>query len=55
MQHMLGADDLARDRLYGHIKARKGRTQCRQLCRYMRSLSPAEVRVALALLTQSQH
>jgi hypothetical protein len=46
VRHLLGAYDLARDRLYGHLKARKGRAQFLQFCRYLRSLYPPQVRIA---------
>jgi transposase len=55
VRHMFGAYDLARDRLYGHIKARKGRTQFLEFCRHLRSLYPAEVRIALVLDNFSPH
>lgn len=52
---MFGAYDLGRDRLYGHVKARKGRTQFLEFCRYLRSLCLPEVRVALVLDNSSPH
>ncbi len=55
VRHMFGAYDLGRDRLYGHVKARKGRTQFLEFCRYLRSLYLPEVRVALVLDNFSPH
>lgn len=55
IRHMFGAYDLARDRLYGHVKARKGRTQFLEFCRYLRTLYPPEVRIALVLDNFSPH
>jgi transposase len=45
VRHLLAAYDLSRDRLYGHIKTRKGRTEFLAFCRYIRSLYPPEVRL----------
>ena len=44
VRHLLAGYDLATDRLYGHIKVRKTRTEFLAFCRYLRSLHPAEVR-----------
>jgi transposase len=55
VRHLFAAYDLARDRLYGHIKARKGRTEFLAFCRYLRSLYPAEVRIAIVLDNFSPH
>ena len=55
VRHMFGAYDLARDRLYGHVKARKGRAQFLEFCRYLRLLYPPEVRIALVLDNFSPH
>ncbi len=46
---MLGAYDVTRDRLYGHVKKRKKRTEFLGFCRYVRSLYPAEVRLDFIL------
>jgi transposase len=55
VRHLLAAYDLSRDRLYGHIKTRKGRTEFLAFCRYIRSLYPAEVRLAFVLDNFSPH
>ena len=47
--------DLSRDKLYGHVKTRKGRTEFLTFCRYLRSLHPPEVRIALVLDNFSPH
>ena len=49
------AYDLRRDRLYGHVKQRKGRTEFLAFCRYVRSLYPPEVRLAFVLDNFSPH
>jgi transposase len=55
VRHLLAAYDLGRDRLYGHIKPRKGRTEFLAFCRYLRSLCPPEVRIAIVLDNFSPH
>ena len=55
VRHLLSAYDLSRDRLYGHVKRRKGRTEFLALCRYVRSLHPPEVRLAYVLDNFSPH
>ena len=55
VRHLLAAYDLATDRLYGHIKTKKGRTQFLEFCRYLRSLYPPEVRIAIVMDNFSPH
>ena len=55
VRHLLAAYDLSKDRLYGHIKTTKGRTQFLEFCRYLRSLYPPEVRIAIVLDNFSPH
>jgi transposase len=55
VRHLLAAYDLRRDRLYGHIKPRKGRTEFLAFCRYIRSLYPPDVRLAFVLDNFSAH
>jgi hypothetical protein len=55
VRHLLAALDLDRDRLYGHVKARKGRTQFLAFCRYLRTLYPPEVRLGFVLDNYSPH
>ncbi|HET6873870.1 MAG TPA: IS630 family transposase [Acidimicrobiales bacterium] len=55
VRHLLAAYDLRRDRLYGHIKTSKGRTEFLAFARYLRSLYPPEVRIAIVLDNFSPH
>ncbi len=55
IRHLLAAYDLSTDRLYGHIKTKKGRTEFLAFCRYVRSLHPANVRIAIVLDNFSPH
>jgi len=55
VRHLLAAYDLSRDRLYGHIKARKRRGECLVFLRYLRTLYPPEVRIGLVLDNFSPH
>jgi transposase len=55
VRHLLAAYDLSTDRLYGHIKKRKGRVEFLAFCRYVRSLHPPEVRIAIVLDNWSPH
>ncbi|MCY0929426.1 IS630 family transposase [Streptomyces sp. H27-H1] len=47
VRHLFAAYDLARDKLYGHIKKTKKRTQFLEFCRYLRTLYPAAGRIAI--------
>ena len=55
VRHLLAAYDLGRDRLYGHVKPKKGRTEFLAFCRYLRSLYPPGVRIAIVLDNFSPH
>jgi transposase len=55
VRHLLAAYDLRRDRLYGHIKPRKGRIEFLAFCRYIRSLYPTHIRLAFVLDNFSPH
>ena len=44
-----------RDRLYGHIKGRKTRSEFLEFCRYIRTLYPKGVRIAIVLDNFSPH
>ncbi len=55
VRHLFAALDLARDRLYGHVTRRKGRTQFLAFCRYLRSLYPADVRIGIVCDNFSPH
>jgi len=45
----LAAYDLGADKMYGHVKPKKKRTQFLEFCRYLQSLYPPEVRIAIVL------
>jgi len=47
--------DLGTDKMYGHIKANKNRTTFLAFCRYLRSLYPPDVRLAIVLDNYSPH
>jgi transposase len=55
VRHLLAGYDLSTDRLYGHIKSRKTRTEFLAFCRYLRLLHPPEVRIAIVLDNFSPH
>src|SRR5229473_1371156 len=55
VRHLFAAYDLGEDRLYGHIKPRKTRTRFLQFCRYLRTLYPASVRIAIICDNYSPH
>ena len=55
IRHLLAAYDLSTDRLYGHIKAHKTRTEFLAFCRYIRTLHPPEVRIAIVLDNFAPH
>jgi transposase len=55
VRHLFAGYDLATDRLYGHVTKRKGRTEFLAFCRYLRSLYPPEVRIAIVLDNFSPH
>ena len=54
-RHLFAALDLGKDKLYGHIKPRKNRTRSLEFCRYLRSLCPPEIRIAIVLDNFSPH
>jgi transposase len=55
VRHMMGAYDLNRDRLYGHIVIKKDRTAFLRFLRYIRSLYPPDVRIGIVLDNFSPH
>ena len=54
-RHLFAAYDLAEDKLYGHIKPRKTRARFLEFCRYLRSLYPPQVRIAIICDNFSPH
>jgi transposase len=55
VRHLLAAYDLNQDKIYGHIKTTKDRTTFLEFCRYLRSLYPPSVRIAIVLDNFSPH
>jgi transposase len=55
VRHLLAGYGLSTDRLYGHVKLRKGRSEFLAFCRRLRSLHPPEVRIATVLDNFSPH
>lgn len=55
VRHLIAAYDVGADRLYGHIKKRKGRVEFLAFCRYIRSLYPPDVRLHFVLDNFSPH
>ena len=55
VRHLMAGYDLSTDRLYGHITTNKGRTQFLAFVRYLRTLHPPEVRIAIVLDNFSPH
>src|SRR6516162_1436745 len=47
VRHLFAAYELGDDELYGHIKPRKNRARFLEFCRYLRSLYPPDVRIAV--------
>jgi hypothetical protein len=55
VRHMFGALDMNRNWMYGHVKSTKNRTTFLEFCRYLRSLYPPEVRLAVVCDNYSPH
>jgi len=55
VRHLFAALDMNEDKLYGHVKANKNRTTFLAFCRYLRSLYPPEVRIAIVCDNYSPH
>ncbi|GAA1331536.1 hypothetical protein GCM10009647_071580 [Streptomyces sanglieri] len=49
------AYDLAKDQLYVHVKKTKNRSKFLESCRYLRSLHPTAVRLAIVCDNYSPH
>jgi len=47
VRHLLAAYELGEDNLFGHIKPRKTRSRFLDFCRYLRSVYPPDVRIAI--------
>jgi transposase len=55
VRHLLAAYELGEDKLYGHIKPRKTRVRFLEFCRYLRTLYPPTVRIAIICDNFSPH
>jgi transposase len=55
VRHLMAGYDLSTDRLYGHVVTRKDRTAFLTFVRYLRSLHPPGVRIAIVLDNFSPH
>jgi hypothetical protein len=55
VRHLFAAYDLAEDKPFGHIKPRKTRARFLEFCRYLRSLYPPQVRIAIVCDNFSPH
>jgi transposase len=55
VRHLFAAYDLAEDKMYGHIKPRKTRTRFLEFCRYLRSLYPPHIKIAIICDNFSPH
>ena len=55
VRHLFAALELGTDKMYGHIKKRKRRGEFLEFCRYLRTLYPSEVRVAIVMDNFSPH
>ncbi len=55
VRHLMAAYDLNEDKIYGHIKTKKDRTTFLEFCRYLRTLYPPGVRIALVMDNFSPH
>jgi transposase len=55
VRHLFAALDMSKDKLYGHVKDRKHRSNFLAFCKYLRSLYPVEVRIGLVLDNFSPH
>ena len=55
VRHLMAAYDLKEDKIYGHIKTKKDRTTFLEFCRYLRSLYPPEIRMAIVMDNFSPH
>ena len=55
VRHLMAGYDLSTDKLYAHVVKRKNRTTFLAFCRYLRSLHPPEIRIAIVLDNFSPH
>jgi len=55
VRHLFAAYELGEDKLFGHVKPRKTRARFLEFCRYLRSLYPPQVRIAIVCDNFSPH
>ena len=55
VRHLLAAYELGENKLYGHVKPRKTRARFLEFCRYLRSLYPPGIRIAIICDNFSPH
>jgi transposase len=55
VRHLMAAYNLNTDKMYGHVKTTKDRTRFLEFCRYLRTLYPSNVRIAIVLDNFSPH
>jgi len=55
VRHLFAAYERGEDKLFGHIKPRKNRAKFPEFCRYLRSLYPQQVRIAIICDNFSPH
>jgi transposase len=55
VRHLFAAYELGEDKLFGHIKPRKNRARFLEFCRYLRSLYPLSVHIAIICDNFSPH
>jgi transposase len=55
VRHLFAAYELGEDKLFGHVKPRKTRGRFLEFCRYLRSLYPQQVRIAIICDNFSPH
>ena len=55
VRHLLAAYELGEDKLFGHVKPRKTRARFLEFCRYLRTLYPAAIRIAIVCDNFSPH
>jgi transposase len=55
VRHLMAAYDLNQAEIYGHIKMKKDRTAFLEFCRYLRTLYPPDVHIAIVMDNFSPH
>ena len=55
VRHLFAACELGEDKLFGHIKPRKNRARFLEFCRYLRTLYPPQIRIAIICDNFSPH